>query len=140
MAMKHFTTEEWIDFATETVAGSKRPEMEAHLREGCPRCNKTLSLWQKVRQTAKSAAECQAPENAVRIAKAGCTGVPLEGKPANAPGLVQVLFDSFLQPSVAGARSSGSGTRQMLYRADPYQVELQIEGKPGANNMVVTGE
>ena len=138
--MKHFTTEEWIDFANEAVSGSKRQDMDRHLEEGCPRCKKTGSLWQKVRQTAKSAAECQPPESAVRIAKAGFTGVRLEGKLANAPGLVQVLFDSFLQPSVAGARSSGSGTRQMLYRADPYQVDLQIEAKPGANKLVVTGQ
>jgi hypothetical protein len=138
--MKHFTTEEWIDFANEAVAGGRRQEMEAHLQEGCRRCKKVVSLWQKVRQTAKSAAESQPPENAVRIAKAGFAGVRLEAKPANAPGLVQVLFDSFLQPLVAGARSSGSGTRQMLYRAEPYQVDLQIEAKPGADKLVVTGQ
>src|SRR4029077_1077027 len=60
-AMKHFTTEEWIDFANELVAIKKRKEMDQHLGEGCPRCNKTLSLWQKVRQAAKSAAESQPP-------------------------------------------------------------------------------
>jgi hypothetical protein len=138
--MKHFTTEEWIDFANEAVAGSRRQEMEAHLQEGCRRCKKMVSLWQKVRQTAKSAAESQPPENAVRIAKAGFAGVRLAGKPASAPGPVQVLFDSFLQPLVAGARSSSSGMRQMLYRAEPYQVDLQIEAKPGANKLMVTGQ
>ncbi len=138
--MKHFTTGEWIDFANEAVAKSKRQEMGRHLEEGCPRCKKTVSLWQKVRQTAKSAAQCQPPENAVRIAKAGFSGLRLEGKPARARGLVEVLFDSFLQPIVEGARSSGSGMRQMLYRAEPYQVDLQIEAKPGANKLVVTGQ
>ena len=28
----------------------------------------------------------------------------------------------------------------MLYRAEPYQVDLQIEAKPGANKIVVTGQ
>lgn len=28
----------------------------------------------------------------------------------------------------------------MLYRAEPYQVDLQIESKPGANKIVVTGQ
>jgi hypothetical protein len=143
-AMKHFTTEEWIDFANEAVAKSKRQEMDRHLGEGCQPCKKTLSLWQKVRQTAKSAAECQPPENAVRTVKARFTGVRLEGKQARTRGLVEVLFDSFLQPVVEGARSNssgaGSGMRQMLYRADPYQVDLQIEAKPGANKLVVTGQ
>ena len=138
--MKHFTTEEWIDFANEAVAESRRQEMQNHLEEGCSRCKKMASLWQRVRQTAKSAAECQPPESAVRIAKAGFAGVRLEGKPAKAPGLVEVLFDSFLQPLVQGVRSSGSEVRQMLYRADPYEVDVHIEASPAANKLVVTGQ
>jgi hypothetical protein len=30
--------------------------------------------------------------------------------------------------------------RQMLYRAEPYQVDLQIEAQPGASKLVVTGQ
>jgi hypothetical protein len=139
--MKHFTTEEWIDFANEAVARGRRQEMERHLEEGCPRCEKVASLWQKVRQTAKSAADCQPSESAVRIAKAGFSAGQLQGKPARVPGLVEVIFDSFLQPMVEGARSEAvSGMRQMLYRAEPYQVDLQIEAKPGAHKLVVTGQ
>jgi hypothetical protein len=142
--MKHFTTEDWIDFANEAVAKSKRQEMEQHLGEGCARCKKAVMLWQKVQQTAKSAAQCEPPQHAVRIAKAGFTNVRLAGKPARVPGLVEVLFDSFLQPIVEGARSgrsdAGPGMRQMLYRADPYQIDLQIEAKPGARKLVVTGQ
>jgi hypothetical protein len=138
--MKHFTTEEWIDFANELVGASQRKKMDRHLEEGCLRCKKTLSLWQKVRQTAKSVAECQPSEHAVRIAKAGFAAARLDGKSARVPGFVEVLFDSFLQPLVQGARSSASGTRQMLYRAEPYQVDLQIEAKPGAKKLVVTGQ
>jgi hypothetical protein len=138
--MKHFTPEEWVDFANELVAVSQRKKMDRHLEAGCSRCKKTLSLWQKVRQTAKSAADCQPPEHAVRIAKAGFAAARLQGKPARVPGLVEILFDSFLHPLVQGARSSGSGIRQMLYRAEPYQVDLQIEPKPGGNMLVVTGQ
>ena len=142
--MTHFTTEDWIDFANEAVAKSKRQEMERHLGEGCPRCKKVVSLWQKVQRTAKSAAQCEPPENTVRIAKAGFAGARIGGKPARVPGLVEVLFDSFLRPVVEGARSTGSeaglGMRQMLYRAEPYQIDLQIEAKPGANRLIVTGQ
>jgi hypothetical protein len=138
--MKHFTTEEWIDFVNDAVAKSRRQDMEGHLDEGCQRCKKTLSLWQKVRQTAKSAAESRPPESAVRIAKAGFSGAHVAAKPAKTPGLVEVLFDSFLQPLAAGARSSESIIRQMLYRTEPYQVDLHIEAKIGANKIVVTGQ
>jgi hypothetical protein len=51
-----------------------------------------------------------------------------------------VLFDSSLQPMVAGARSSGLGTRQMLYRAAPYQIDIQIEANPEGNRLTVTGQ
>jgi len=138
--MKHFTNEEWIDFANELVARGKGQKMKQHLAEGCQRCQEASSLWRKVRQTAKSAAECEPPEHAVRIAKAGFIGVRPEAKSAGVPGLVEVLFDSFLQPLVTGARSAGSETRQMLYRAGPYQVDLHIEAKPGTNKLVVTGQ
>ncbi len=124
--MKHFTAEEWVDFANELVAVSQKKKMDRHLAEGCSRCKKTLSLWQKVRQSAKSVAECQPPERAVRIAKAGFAAARLEGKLARVPGLVEVLFDSFLQPLVQGARSSGSGIRQMLYRAEPYHLRGHV--------------
>ncbi|HZC81173.1 MAG TPA: hypothetical protein VE222_05550, partial [Nitrospiraceae bacterium] len=50
------------------------------------------------------------------------------------------LFDSFLQPAVAGARSTGTGMRQMLYRADPYQLDIQIEAQPEGNRLVITGQ
>jgi hypothetical protein len=110
------------------------------LEQGCERCNKAVSLWQKVRQTAKSAAESQPAESAVRIAKAGFSGARVHAKPAKTPSLVEVLFDSFLQPLAAGARSSESLIRQMLYRAEPYQVDLHIEAKTGGNKIVVTGQ
>src|SRR5260370_35662777 len=80
--MTHFTTEEWIDFANGLVAIRKRKEMDRHLEEGCSRCKKALSLWQKVRQTAKSAADYEPPEHVVRIAKAGFMGAQVEQKPS----------------------------------------------------------
>jgi hypothetical protein len=138
--MKHFSTEEWIDFANEAVAGSRRQEMEKHLKEGCSQCEKTVSLWQKVRQTAKSAVAFEPPDAAVRIAKAGFAADRLQGRQSNAPGLVEVLFDSFLQPLVQGARSSGSGIRQMLFRSEPYQVDVQIEAAHGTNKLVIIGQ
>jgi hypothetical protein len=138
--MKHFSTQEWIDFANEAVAASRSQEMEKHLKEGCPRCNKTVSFWRKVRQTAKSATAFEPPEDAVRIAKAGFAADRLLGKRSTAPGFVEVLFDSFLQPLVQGARSSGLGIRQMLFRAEPYQVDVQIEAVPGANKLMIIGQ
>jgi hypothetical protein len=139
--MKHFTTEEWIDFVNQVVSGSKKREMAGHLEKGCKRCKETASLWQKVRGTAESVDRYEVPESAVRLAKAAFAGANLGRQRGRVASQVEVLFDSFLRPALAGARASGdAGTRQMLYRAEPYQIDLHIEAKPGQDRIVIIGQ
>src|SRR5947208_14585177 len=138
--MKHFTTENWIDFVNQAVDVSERKLMEQHLKQGCRRCTKTVAVWKRVRQSAASETNYQPPEDAVRIAKATLAGAGLTDQRKGAGSRIKVLFDSFLQPAFEGARSAGNGTRQMLYRADPFQIDIQVESKHGGNRIAVTGQ
>jgi len=139
--MKHYTTEEWIDYVNHVAAGSKKLDMASHLAKGCKRCQETVSIWQKVRTAAESAGKYEVPEPAVRLAKAAFVGANLGRQAAKTAGLVEVLFDSFRQPALAGARTMGdTRTRQMLYRAEPYQIDVHVEAKAGANLIVVMGQ
>ena len=138
--MKHFTTEEWVDFVNQVIASNQREAMQKHLATGCKRCTETVSLWQKVSKTASVEASYQPSADTVRMAKAAFATAGMAQAKLQSPGLIEVLFDSFLQPAVAGARSVVIGTRQMLYRADPYQIDIQIEPKPGSNRLVITGQ
>jgi len=138
--MKHFTTEKWIDFANQVVATDEKVLMEKHLEQACKRCTETGSLWQKVRQSAAAEENYQPPEESVRLAKAVFAGAGLRGQGKGAGSRIKVLFDSFLQPVFEGARSAGAVTRQMLYRADPFQIDVQLEVKPGGNRIAVTGQ
>ncbi len=138
--MKHFTTEEWINFVNRVTSQKQQEAMQKHLGTGCKRCVDTVSLWQRVRNTAALEAGYQPPAADVRIAKAAFAAAGRATQREEKTGLVEVLFDSFLQPMLAGARSSSLGTRQMLYRADPYQIDIQIEAKPEGNRLMVTGQ
>jgi hypothetical protein len=138
--MKHFTTEEWIDFVNQVISPAKKRGMEKHLDEGCKRCAKAVSRWQRVREMVAAEPGYVPPQNSVRMAKAAFAGAGLGRKEGKIGSIVEVLFDSFLQPLVAGARSGVSGTRQMLYRADPYEVHVNIEGKPESGRIVITGQ
>lgn len=140
MKMKHFTTEEWIDFVNQVSAPKQQEAMKKHLGTGCKRCAETVTLWQKVHNTAAAEASYQPPEADVRIAKAAFAAAGRTVQPKEQGTLVELLFDSFLQPMLAGSRSGGLGTRQMLYRADPYQIDIQIESKPEGNRLMVTGQ
>jgi len=138
--MKHFVTQEWIDFVNHVATSDQQEAMQKHLATGCKRCTETVSLWQKVSKTAAAEASYQPPADTVRLAKAAFATAGMAQTQKESQGLIEVLFDSFLQPAVAGARSVVIGTRQMLYRADPYQIDIQIEPKPGGNRLVITGQ
>jgi hypothetical protein len=141
MKMKHYTTEEWIDYVNQVSSARQQEIMNKHLGTGCKQCRDTVALWKKVHNTAAVEATYQPPAGDVRIAKAAFATARQAGQRKEQSGFVEVLFDSLLQPMVAGARSSGGlGTRQMLYRADPYQIDIQIEAKPEGNRLMVTGQ
>jgi hypothetical protein len=136
--MKHLTTEEGIDLVNQVLSPSQRLALERHLECGCERCMKTISRWRRIRRMAAAEASHQPPNEAVRIAKAAFAGSPW-ARVRKVSGVIEVLFDSFLQPALEGVRSAGAGTRRMLYRADPFQVDLQIEAQ-GGGSVVVTGQ
>jgi hypothetical protein len=138
--MKHFSAQEWIDFVNHVIKGNQQEAMQRHLATGCKRCAETASLWQKVSKTAVAEASYQPPAGIVRLAKAEFATAGMAQPQKESRGVIEVLFDSFLQPAAAGARSVVIGTRQMLYRADPYQIDIQIEPKPGGHRLVITGQ
>jgi hypothetical protein len=140
MKMKHFATQDWIDFVNLVNSPKQQEAMKKHLGTGCKRCIETVALWQKVHNAAALEATYQPPATNVRIAKAAFAAAGGATRLKEKSTFIEVLFDSFLQPMVAGARSSGLGSRQMLYRADPYQIDIQIEAKPQGNRLMITGQ
>src|SRR6266850_560125 len=138
--MKHFPAEEWIDFVTRVGCTIRMEKMKEHLEQGCKRCSKIVLLWQRVRQTAETEANYKPPGNAVRIAKASFGGSNLTEEQKRPDSPAELLFDSFLRPVLEGARSSSIGTRHMLYRSDPFQIDLLIESQASGRSVVVTGQ
>jgi hypothetical protein len=138
--MKHFSTEKWIDFVNQLLTASETESMKHHLQQGCKRCAATVSLWQKFQRAAALEAHYQPPADAVRIVKSAFAGAGLTPQRKKARGGIAVLFDSLLQPAFAGSRSAAPGARQMLYRADPFQIDVQIEAKSAGNRLLVTGQ
>ena len=51
---------------------------------------------------------------------------------------MKLLFDSFLL--FEGTRATGAGPRRMLYRADPYQIDLQVEMSSDQSTLMITGQ
>jgi hypothetical protein len=138
--MKHFPVEEWNDFVSQEVRTIRREKMKEHLEQECERCSKIVSPSQWVRQTPVTETNYRPRGDAVRIVKASFAGSNLTVQKKRPDGLAELLFDSFLQPVLEGVRSSSIGTRQMLYRADPFQIDLLIEPQAEGRSVVVTGQ
>jgi hypothetical protein len=137
--MKHYTSEEWIDFVNQVTTSSRKVEMEEHLKAGCRRCEGAVSRWRRVQRAAAAEVSYQPPSDVVRMAKAAFSSLGLIRERRASQG-IKVLFDSFREPAFAGVRSIGGAGRRLLYRADPFRIDLQIEAKLGGNSIVVTGQ
>jgi hypothetical protein len=139
MEMKHFNNEEWIDFVNQVAAHRKLELMRKHLGS-CKACTKKMELWRKVRETAAPEGRFQPPAGTLRIVKSAFASAGMKARQKKSASVVEVLFDSLLQPALQGARSSNMATRQMLYRAGSYQLDIQIEVMPGGALLMVTGQ
>jgi len=137
--MKDFEAEERCNFVCQVASDDRQRAMQKRWgpRE---RRMEVLALWQKVATAAAVGASYQPAEERVRVVKAAFAMARLAAKPQEAGRLVQLLFDSFSQPALAGTRSAATRIRQMLYRAEPYQIDLQIELQQERNSLVVTGQ
>ena len=124
--MAHFGAAKWTDFASDDWPAA----MQRLLDRRSKRCTRTLAPRQRV----PKAARVICPPRAEAVQES-CQDPSQE-----LSGVIELLFDSFSQPARAGVRSTGVTIRQMLYRADSYQIDLQLEAHPERNRLIVTGQ
>jgi len=127
---------EWTDFASDDW----QKAMQKHLGAGSKRCLETLASWQKAANAAAVDASYQPPAERVRMGKEALATAGLVATPPETGGLIELLFDSFSHAALAGIRSAAMSIRQMLYRAEPYQIDIQLEAQPERNRLLVTGQ
>lgn len=138
--MMHFEAEEWSDFARNAAYDDWQGTMQRHLETGCKPCRATTAHWEKVANAAAAEASHQPALESARTVKSAYTRVGLAARRQETGCFIELLFDSFSQPRPAGTRSAAMRIRQMLYRVEPYQIDLHIELKPEQNRLVVTGQ
>jgi hypothetical protein len=136
--MKHFTTEEWADFARNAIAKDKRESMQGHLKAGCRQCEKVVALWKRVYEVAQREQLYEPSQTTVRTVKAMYA---IHGKPRKtASPLANLLFDSFAAPMQAGIRSATVDVRQLLYGQEDYRVDLRLEPQVDSEKISIVGQ
>ena len=137
--MKHFQASECKELANRIAHDGTKEALKRRCGTRRKRFVETGPPWQRVAKVAMSEANYQPSAEKVRVAKAAFASTGFYAR-HEAGDAIQQLYDSFSHPPPAGIRSSAARLRQMLYRADPYQIDLQIELQREQNRFVVTGQ
>jgi hypothetical protein len=138
--MMQFRAEEWSDLAKNGASDDRQVVMQGHLESTCKPFRKTAVSSRKVARAGAVQAGYQPAAESVRTVNAAFATADSPGERREAGGFIQLLFDSFSHPRPPGTRSGEMRIRQMLYRADPFQIDIHIELKPEQNRLLITGQ
>ena len=138
--MMHHQALELNDFVNRVAPVDPRTVMQTRGGTRRKRFVETAALRQKVAHAAAAEASYQPAAEKVFFVKAAFPAAGFSATRQETGGVIQLVHDSFSQPVLAGIRSASRPIRQLLYRADPYQIDLQIELEREGNRLVVTGQ
>ena len=133
--MKHFTAWEWTDFVGGVDDSEVHALMQAHLT-GCPRCQRTVEVLRGVSELAQRESAYEPPDHAMRYAQAIYSMYRPE-KSGLARLVAQLMHDSASAPLPAGIRSEDRLSRHLVYRAESYYLDLQLEYQPSGRVTLV---
>ncbi len=138
--MRHFTIEEWADFARNVVSPEDAGKMQQHLNGGCGRCTQTLATMKSVAAVGAREAGYEPPAQAVRLGKSLMPSQNPVAAKARVREMWPLVFDSFMQPAMAGVRAAMTTSRQLLYRQGDSCIDIRLEHAVGANDMSIIGQ
>ncbi len=139
--------DELVDYAVGELDGERKARIEAHLREGCARCQRELAWLSRVGEVTHRAEGGKSRAWAVR--QVACLLSPQSAK-GRAPVLTRLLVervraslisDSLVATPVGQMRAAGvAEARQLLYTADDLDLDLRVEQNPRDGRLSLTGQ
>ena len=135
----HFDDDAWIRFVRGLVDDEEASAMRAHLEEGCTDCRQAHDAWQRCEEMVRQEPHEITPASAIRLVKAAFA---LRRKIPFPPGLAhaaELIFDSFREPQPMGVRGGPASSRQVLYEAGAFLVDLRFERNFGPEG-AITGQ
>ena len=120
--------ERLVDYLDGQSSVEEANTVAAHLAAGCRECADNRAWYEQVRAITSTDDSVEPPQwvlkRAFRIFETRQAGPRLKERIGQA--LARLIFDSSERPALAGVRSTGVASRQLLYRADDYSIDLQI--------------
>lgn len=142
------TFETLIDYADGLLAAPERPAIEAHLAADCGDCRATLAWYAGFADAAREDATVEPPSWVTNRALEAFADAREAASRRGVRGLVAriraaLVFDSFangLAHDALPARSAAAPTRQLLYSAVPFDVDLYLASGDTPRVLAVSGQ
>src|SRR6266852_279086 len=138
--MEHFDISELTDFVRGLSEKLAEVAIGHHLASGCRKCRHTAGLLRKLAAVVRSDLQVQVPEHALRCARA----IFILQQPEEVQILPRIparlLYDSFREPLPAGVRTQQRLSRQALYEAGDYSLDLRLENESGTSRVTLVGQ
>lgn len=138
--MIHFDIGEWADFARGLVKGARREAMDAHLAAGCEKCGRWAAMLSKAARIAAVDSHYEVPEYAVHRARVIFSLRQPERVSLLARVASRLVFDSFMEPLPVGVRTGHRLSRQTLYEAGHYALDLRQERESDSARIALVGQ
>jgi hypothetical protein len=138
--MKHFSTQNWVDFARGAADSALVTTIQRHLGESCSECLQSAETWRRVMETTKKLAHLDPPEASLQAVKAGFGLRKVIPFPSGKLDLAVLQFDSEREPLVAGVRSGHGSARQLLYKSGSVCIDMRMQPTPGSESIILIGQ
>lgn len=138
--MRHYDITQWADFVRGHVEPTGHAAMAEHLSESCGKCQATATLLKKTVTVAGDEAHYEVPDYVVHCAKAISVLQFPETVHILSGTRSRMVFDSFREPLPAGVRSQQRISRQTLYEAGDYSLDLRQENERGSRQVTLVGQ
>jgi hypothetical protein len=130
----HLKTEVALDLVEARLHNDKETFWKRHM-ENCSDCSHDVNQWRELEIDLKRSHLRSAPQhdldNVMRLA----TPQSGEVRSTNAYVRAEIVFDSFVESGKSGVRGSDSA-RQIVIRADEFDVHIKIWGDNGHKQMI----
>ncbi|HWX55501.1 MAG TPA: hypothetical protein VN176_12990 [Verrucomicrobiae bacterium] len=138
--MRHLTIEQWADLARNVAPPEDVGKMQEHLGE-CAKCVQTLAIMKGIATVAAREGAYEPPAGAVRMSKSLMASRESGTVKTRVIEMWPPVFDSFLQPAMAGVRSAAlTASRQLLYRKGDCCVDIRLDRAIGTNEISLIGQ
>jgi hypothetical protein len=137
--MKHFRDEDWLDYVRGLSPPRQRAAIEQSLSEGCEHCMKLFNFWRKTVEVAVRDSGYQVPDEAIETATEAYAIWSQRYRLQATARRSRRVFDSFLQPAMAGFRGSDTASRRVIQRSGRWIIDLRLESE-GNNRVSMAGQ